>query len=135
MASLTNDVLSAVIKGKSRAPEISKFIFGNINSVRSALARLTQRGEIIRVRRGSYAPPSSTFLYEHYLADTHYNRGIGVIMYTEEETEEEEILIEALQKVMRDADLGFILSFGYSRERVPNTGQELDTVDIVGIDF
>ena len=68
MANLTDDVLSAVFKGKSRAPQISKFIFGNINSVRSALARLEQRGEIVRISRGEYSAPPS-FSFDSFVTD------------------------------------------------------------------
>lgn len=134
MANLTSDVLSAVVQGKSRAPEIADFILGNVNSVRSALARLSQRGEIVRISRGKYAIPAIApppFLFKHFLADTKYNRGIGVTIFTTEETDEELTLIEAMATQVEE---NFALSFGYSREQVNNTGQVIDRVEFVGID-
>ena len=86
-ANLTSDVLKAVISGKHRAPEISKFIFGNVNSVRSALARLHNRGQIVRVSRGNYfvtqlpASFSDEDVQGWYLSGLQYTRNIGVKIF------------------------------------------------------
>lgn len=144
---LTSDVLNAVQSGKSSATEIARFTLGNINSVRSALARLSSRGEIQRVSRGRYypvtigeahtsslidQPPKPEFVYRHYLADIKYKRGIAGIAYTIEDVDMEQEILETMAEKL---PFEYLDTFGYSKDQVVWTGQDLSSVEFVGFHY
>lgn len=108
---LTSDVLNAVKAGKTKAREIAKFVLGNENSVRSALSRLTERGEINQVSRGEYKPLSPPFFQEEvqgwYMSGLQYGRDVGVIIYGVSEDEAEIELREYLAANVANYNDGF----------------------------
>ena len=131
MANLTDDVLSAVFKGKSRAPQISKFIFGNINSVRSALERLEQRGEIVRTRRGEYSPlPSFSDQIEPeevvgwYFSGLNYEKDLGLEIFGNYTVDEAE---DVLREYARLNLLHYNDNF-YGIAEIQWNGEELDEI-------
>jgi len=139
---LTSDVLNAILKGKSRAPEISKFIFGNVNSVRSALARLESRGLITRTGRGAYAPAqigeshSSSFSSDepeadliairHYVSTLHYCNGKQrqwyALTWTDEEVDLEAELVAAINAEAESSCSAARADNGYSQEEFEDLG-------------
>lgn len=128
--SLTNDVLSAVNSGKSKANEIASFILGNKNSVRSALARLEKRGEITRVSRGVYeglTPPTSFSTGEDvegwYLSGLQYGRNIGVKIYGLPIDEAEEVLTAYAERGIEGYN-----PFFYGIGEIPHNGEPLNEV-------
>ena len=109
--SLTSDVLNAVKSGKNRAGEIATFILGNENSVRSALSRLTERGEIIQESRGFYRALSPPFLEQQvegwYMSGLKYGRDVGVMIFGVSEDEAEIELSEYLASNVANYNEGF----------------------------
>ena len=117
MATLTSDVFNALQKGKASNREIARFVLGNQNSVRSALARLVNQGKARRIGRGRYEPiepePPSPFFEGDgesgwYLSGLSYNRDIGLKVYGIEDIEEaERLLREYAEKNVEGYNDGF----------------------------
>lgn len=125
MKTLTDDVLSAIIKGKKTSLEIARFTLANRNSVKSAIGRLAARGEIIRESRGSYIPSPSSFSEPNgwYLSGLQYERNIGFMIFGDyEDFEAQPILIRAAEQET-DIDLNF-----WGLASIPYEGQPLDEV-------
>lgn len=137
---LTGDVLNAVRKGRASADTIAKFILSDKpNSIRSALARLEDKGLIERTSRGRYVPveeigeahtPSFSSVNGFYLSGLQYNRDVGLTIFGEN------LDIETAENQLREYAEFNVKNYNpdfYGIASIPYRGEVLEIVNEINL--